>query len=293
MLLYRSTGESYSFLLQNHTNDNYRWVPAELQMRENVSNDTRKYTFRLPKNKKTLGLSTCQHLQVGFHFKDKMAIRSYTPTRPIFSNEEDGTFQLVVKTYFPDGNQPGGAMSNILDCIPIGEEVDIRGPTGDISYEGNGKFSIEGEERNYKRVTLVVGGSGITPGYQLICRILQAEGDTTELRVIDANKSQSDILLKDEMNKMQEEHEKQFKLTHVLSHPQDGWKGLKGYVNADIIKANSFPPEEGNAVFLCGPPAMIQHAVLPVLKGNVVYPIQYKCSLLTEMYYRLGIRRGT
>ncbi|RDL32678.1 Uncharacterized protein BP5553_09134 [Venustampulla echinocandica] len=244
----------------------HRWVPVRLQMRETISNDTRKYTFRLPDHKKTLGLATCQHIQLGFHFKDKMAIRSYTPTRPIFPNEEDGTFQLVVKTYFPDENQPGGAMSNILDCMPIGEEVDIRGPTGDISYEGNGKFNIEGEERNYSRVTLVLGGSGVTPGYQLICRILRAKGDTTELRVIDANKSQADILLRDEMDKLQEEHKTQFKITHVLSHPGDGWKGLSGYVNADIIKANAFEPKVGNAVFLCGPPAMIQHAVLPVLK---------------------------
>jgi hypothetical protein len=32
---------------------------------------------------KKLGLGTCQHLQLGFHFKDRLVIRPYTPTRPI------------------------------------------------------------------------------------------------------------------------------------------------------------------------------------------------------------------
>ena len=54
-----------------------------------------------------------------------MLIRSYMPTRPILPQEEDGTFELMVKTYFLNDNQPGGAMSNILDCMPIGEEIEI------------------------------------------------------------------------------------------------------------------------------------------------------------------------
>jgi len=53
----------------------------------------------------------------------------------------------------------------------------------------------------------------------------------------------------------------------VLSHPSsDEWKGLKGHVDEDIIKKNCFEPKEGAAVFLCGPPAMIQKAALPALK---------------------------
>jgi nitrate reductase (NAD(P)H) len=199
-----------------------------------------------------------------------MVIRSYTPTRPILPNEEDGTFQLVVKTYFPDANQPGGAMSNILDCMPIGEEVEIRGPTGDIRYDGNGRFNIEGEEMHFDRISLILGGSGITPGYQLICRILETVDDPTEINVIDANKSETDILLREQMDRLQKEHGKQFTITHVLSHPSDDWKGLKGHVDTDIIRKYSFEPKEGTAVFLCGPPTMIQKAALPALKGKIV-----------------------
>lgn len=198
-----------------------------------------------------------------------MLIRSYTPTRPVTAQQEDGTFDLVVKTYFPDKNQPGGAMSNILDCIPIGEEVEIRGPTGEISYHGNGKFVIEGAHKTFTKVSLILGGSGITPGYALIARILGDQNDSTQLRIIDANKSEQDILLGDEMMKFSQEHGDRIKVCHVLSHPSDEWKGIKGHVNEDIIREHAFAPDGGkeSVVFLCGPPGMIQKAALPALKN--------------------------
>lgn len=195
-----------------------------------------------------------------------MLIRSYTPTRPVLQSEEDGTFELVVKTYFPDENQPGGAMSNILDCMPIGEEIEIRGPTGEIQYSGNGKFVIEGKDKVFQHITLILGGSGITPGYQLIARILETEGDDTHIAVVDANKSEEDILLKDELEKLQKEHSGQFRIEHVLSHPSENWEGKKGHVNADVIKEVGYEPGKGSVAFLCGPPAMIQKAALPALR---------------------------
>ncbi|KAI9726877.1 MAG: hypothetical protein M1835_003750, partial [Candelina submexicana] len=256
-----SQNANRDFALQKH-----RWVPVHLKQRKELSKDTRSYTFDLPDSKKALGLGTCQHIQLGFHFKDRMLIRSYTPTRPVMQSEEDGSFELVVKTYFPSEDQPGGAMSNILDCMPLGEEIEIRGPVGEIEYSGNGKFVIEGKDVQFQRVTLILGGSGITPGYQLIARIVGTAGDDTQIAVIDANKSEADILLKDELVKLQKEHSKQLRIEHVLSHPSDDWKGKKGHVNADVIKEVGFEPSEGSVTFLCGPPLMIQKAALPALR---------------------------
>jgi nitrate reductase (NAD(P)H) len=263
-------------VLQKH-----RWVPVKLIDRKSLSDDTRAYTFQLPDDKPDLGLGTCQHVQLGFHLKDRMLIRSYTPTKPLLpdepsqnsSKENDqgvqdgsGTFELTVKTYFPTDAQPGGAMSNILDCMPIGEEIEIRGPTGEIVYNGNGSFTISGIEYTFNKINLVLGGSGITPGFSLIARALLASDDKTQIRAVDANKSEKDILLKDELDKFEKESAGRLKVTHVLSHPSDEWKGTKGHVDADIIKAGLFEPGERTGVFLCGPPGMIQKAALPALK---------------------------
>ncbi|KAJ4991807.1 nitrate reductase [Stagonosporopsis vannaccii] len=269
----KSSKGSDKITLQKH-----RWVPVKLLGRKSLSDDTRAYTFQLPDGKPDLGLGTCQHVQLGFHMKDRMLIRSYTPTKPLLpdskainnKNQElrdgNGTFELTVKTYFPTDEQPGGAMSNILDCMPIGEEIEIRGPTGEIEYHGNGSFTISGKEYKFTRINLVLGGSGITPGYALIARAMLSPDDRTEIRVVDANKSEKDILLKEALDGFEKESGGRLKITHVLSHPSDAWKGKTGHVNADIIKEALFEPRKNTGVFLCGPPAMIQKAALPALR---------------------------
>ncbi|GAB1214071.1 hypothetical protein ATERTT37_003229 [Aspergillus terreus] len=243
----------------------HKWIQAKLISKKALSKDTKRYTFALPSKDQKLGLDTGQHILVGFHFKDQMIIRSYTPIRPIQDSDEDGTFELAVKTYYPDPAQPGGTLSNIMDCLREGEEVEIKGPTGEIRYHGNGRFVIDDKEYVFDKVTLVLGGSGITPGYQVIARILRAEEDKTKIRVIDANKTEEDILMRPELDKFAKEHPDQFEITHVLSHADDSWTGEKGYVNKDILRRYGFPPEEKSIALLCGPPAMIQKAVLPVL----------------------------
>lgn len=271
----KSSQGSDKIVLQKH-----RWVPVKLIDRKPISDDTRAYTFQLPDNKPDLGLGTCQHVQLGFHLQDKMLIRSYTPTRPLLPDsasqnfdvidnkdvrDGSGAFELTVKTYFPTDAQPGGAMSNILDCMPIGEEIEIRGPTGEIVYNGNGSFAISGKEYTFNKINLILGGSGITPGYSLIARALLSADDNTEIRVVDANKSEKDILLKDALDEFERNSKGRLKITHVLSHPSEKWEGKKGHVDADILKEALFKPQEKTGVFLCGPPAMIQKAALPAL----------------------------
>lgn len=249
----------------------HRWRAVKFAGKETLSEDTNRYSFVLPAGTKKLGLATCQHLQLGFHFSDRLVVRAYTPTRPVFEKEEDGTFDLVVKTYKPDMSQPGGTMSNILDCLEPGEEIEIKGPTGEIKYMGQGKFIIDQKEYHFSKVSLVLGGSGITPGYQLVCRILRAREqgeaeDSTILKVIDANKTEGDILLRDELDQLAEKHPKQLQITHILSHPGDNWTGEKGHVSKDILEKYAFGPEKDAVALLCGPPTMIQKAVLPALK---------------------------
>ncbi|KAK4979657.1 hypothetical protein LTR28_003387 [Elasticomyces elasticus] len=327
-----------------------KWLPVKLVDKKQISKDTFTYTFSYKDYSKSrkqtvkLGLGTCQHIQFGIHMLDKMLIRSYTPTRPITQRDEDGTFDLTVKTYFPDENQPGGALSNFLHELPIGKEVEVCGPTGEIEYLGDGVFDIEGKTRTFTKVNLILGGSGLTPGYSLLKSVLEGKrsashpgpgSDITQIRVIDGNKTEADILLHEELDQIEKQSQGQIKIVHVLDHPdnKDEWEkkgGLSGYVNADIIRNYLFPPptpspkpkkpddedqdanakegaakkednsqdgngkrrsarskkrddsnkdgkdkkEERNAnegdvvTFLCGPPAMIQKAALPALKGD-------------------------
>ena len=158
-------------------------------------------------------------------------------------------------------------MSNILDCLRENEEIEVKGPPGDIRYHGNGHLSVDDRQFTFRRFSLILGGSGVTPGYQIIIRILEDAGDETEIRVIDANKTEDDILMRSEFDGLARDHHDQFEIVHVLSHPSSReWNGLKGHITADILREYAFEPSDQNGVLLCGPPAMIQKTVLPALK---------------------------
>jgi nitrate reductase (NAD(P)H) len=158
--------------------------------------------------------------------------------------------------------------------MPLSEEVEIRGPTGDIVYLGHsdflitGSFSPQPRKLHSPRVSLVLGGSGITPGYALMARVLQTEGNETEVKGVDANKTGEDIMLKGELDRFEKESDGRVRVVHVLSHGGEEWKRKRGRVDGEVLRRVLFPPEEGSVVSLCGPPGLVQKAALPALKGT-------------------------
>lgn len=144
----------------------------------------------------------------------------------------------------------------------------MKGPAGQIKYTGNGRFLIDEVEHSFDNVSLILGGSGITPGFQLIARILSSQDpvDRTRIKVIDANNTENDILLHSELEQMSRDHPDQFQITHVLSKADDKWTGERGFVTEDIIRKYAFEASDKNVALLCGPPGLIQKAALPSLK---------------------------
>ncbi|KAK5181559.1 hypothetical protein LTR72_012615, partial [Exophiala xenobiotica] len=81
-----------------------------------------------------------------------------------------------------------------------------------------GKFNIEGREKTFTKISLVLGGSGVTPGYSLIKRVSEEltsddNKDAPEVKIIDANKTEDDILLRDDLNKIGETSKRKIQTT--------------------------------------------------------------------------------
>lgn len=55
-------------------------------------------------------------------------------------------------------------------------------------WNGEDNFVIEGKQRHFDGVSLVLGGSGLTPGLSLLARILLTGGNDTKISVVDVNK---------------------------------------------------------------------------------------------------------
>lgn len=67
-----------------------------------------------------------------------------------------------------------------------------------------------------------IGGTGITPMLQLIRHICKDANDPTELRLLFANQTEQDILLRNELEKYQNEHPEQFKLWYTIDRAEEG-----------------------------------------------------------------------
>ncbi|KAI0630736.1 hypothetical protein C8Q77DRAFT_1062963 [Trametes polyzona] len=249
------------------------FTAAKLVRRTSVTADSRLYTFELPRNVDgapgRLGLPVGQHVQIALHFKYQAVMRSYTPVRPVLPQDEDGTFDLLVKTYLSiegsDSFSPGGTISNYLDCMVEGEEIDIRGPSGGIRYNGRGNFEIEGKNYHFDKINLIAGGSGLTPHWQLIHAILSDSDDSTLIRLVDSNKTYDDIWMREALDTCAAQHPKRFKLWHVVTNPPEGWKYSRGRVDKALLEQHLYPHEPGVASFLCGPEGLIEEVALPAL----------------------------
>ena len=122
---------------------------------------------------------------------------------------------LVVKIY-PANTHPkfpeGGKMTQHLEALAIGDTIDVRGPSGLIVYQGRGLFDIKEDKKGdakqvrVSQVNMIAGGTGITPMLQLIRAVFRDPADKTCLSLLFANQSEDDILLRKELEEVQEKY---------------------------------------------------------------------------------------
>jgi len=106
-----------------------------------------------------------------------------------------------------------------------------------------------------KQVGFVAGGTGITPMISIIRWILTRR-IAAELFLVFANKTEADIILREEWNRALREHPN-FHCHHVLEQPPLGWPAGTGRVTAEILKQYVPAPAPDTCIFLCGPPPMV------------------------------------
>lgn len=111
-----------------------------------------------------------------------------------------------------------------------------------------------------KKIGMVAGGTGITPMYQVIRAICEDERDTTEVSLIYANRTEEDILLREELDTFARRYPKNFRVYYMLDKPPVGWTGGSGFVTQDLMAERLPQPNLDSKVFLCGPPGMVNAA---------------------------------
>ncbi|BDA51006.1 NADH-cytochrome b5 reductase 2 [Coccomyxa sp. Obi] len=225
--------------------DPNEWRSFKVVSKEPVTRNTSRLRFATPDPNQTSGLFVASCLltraPIGAKKEDgtqKFVIRPYTPTSP---PDAKGHFDLVVKGY------PEGKMSKHIVNLNVGDTLECKGPISKLPYKPNMK----------KKIGMIAGGTGITPMLQVASEVLRNPEDKTEVSLVFGNVTEDDILLKKEIDGMA--RDKRFKVYYVVDKPSSFfWRGGKGYITADIVKAQLPAPSDDNMILVCGPPPLMK-----------------------------------
>lgn len=240
-------------------------IPFALSEKIELTHNTRLFRFALQSPTQELGLPVGQHMFIYANINGTPCMRAYTPTS---SDDDVGHFDLVVKVYKANENPrfpEGGKMSQYLDSLNIGDTIDVKGPVGHFTYVGNGDYIRNRRPGYAKQLCMIAGGTGITPLYQVIKSVLKDPSDRTQIKLLYANHTEEDILLREELEELACRHAN-FDIWYTVSEPSDRWGYSSGYINKDMLDCSLFPPSEDGLVMMCGPKPMIENACKPNLE---------------------------
>ena len=145
------------------------------------------------------------------------------------SMPQDDFLEFTIKTY-----PLHKGVTNELLKLKKNDELILHDVFGAIAYNGEGSF--------------IAGGAGVTP-FICILRNLQSKNEIHGNKLIFANKTKEDILLKTEFEKLLGEN-----FINILSDEVSD-KYAHGLIDEDFLKANI--TDFNQQFYLCGPPPMM------------------------------------
>jgi len=170
--------------------------------------------------------------------------------------------------------------------LVVGDTVEMKGPLGSFTWEGRGVAVWKGVRRKVKNIGLICGGSGsfdlllptiltpnlihagITPIIQVLRAVLGDSG-VIEMRLwlLDTNKTEQDILCRDELDTLSEmNRDGRFVLHHTVSKPPQSWSFSTGRISDEMMAIHLPPPGDETLMLTCGPDALIKLTVKPGLE---------------------------
>ncbi|GBG83201.1 hypothetical protein CBR_g36815 [Chara braunii] len=248
------------------------WVRIQLTEKEILTSNARRFQFALPSRTHVLGLPTGQHVYLKANVDGEQVIRPYTPISLDDDEGNTGYMDLVVRIYFKNEHPKfpqGGVFSQYLDSLRIGDLILVKGPIGNLKFFGRGWLQRQqmGTPLHFRRLSMVAGGTGITPIYQVIKSVLQDSDDSTEMALVYASHSVDDILLRKQLEQWAITYSAQFKLWFTVNRPPpEGWMFGSGFINERTLHSHLFPPDAETFALLCGPPGMLNVACIPNLQ---------------------------
>lgn len=209
-----------------------------LREKTELSEGIYRFVFDLPTKGSILGLPIGQHIAIRGTVDDSSVTRSYTP---VSNNRDLGRLELLIRIY------PDGHLGQYLKKLQPGDRVDIRGPKGAMRY----RKGIS------KELGMVGGGTGITPLFQIIRAICEDKTDDTKIRLVYANRSEADIMLRNRLDSFAQASNGQFEVYYIVDKAPPGWQYGTGRIDKEVLQKKMPAVSDDNKVLLCGPPGLV------------------------------------
>jgi cytochrome-b5 reductase len=231
------------------------WVDLKLIKSTEITHDTKHLVFELPSKDQVSGLTTASLLLTKFvTAKGNNVIRPYTPVSDV---DQKGTVEFVIKKY------ETGKMSSHIHSLAPNDTLSFKGPVVKWKWEPN----------QFESISLIGGGSGITPLYQLVNEITKNPADKTKVSLFYGSQTEEDVILKPELDKIARDHKDQVTIHYFVDKASDSWNGITGYITKDFLQKHLPSPSAKSKIFVCGPPGMYQaisgHKISPSDQGEV------------------------
>lgn len=239
---YKVDAPSYAVVPAGNCQFNDDWTSVPLNKIQQISEDTKLFTFATPDTTKALNLPTCGCMlaQGGSDADGNAFIRPYTP---VSTNSMVGEFELMVKIY-PDGN-----LSKFMDGMKVGDSMNFK----HIIFNVKKQYPF-----GVKNVAMLVGGTGITPMVQALHAVLGNPDDKSKVVMLYGSQRSDQILCEEILADWEKKFPDQLTVTHVMSNEPEGssYSGEKGFINKELISKHFTGPGSDVNIFVCGPPPM-------------------------------------
>ncbi len=196
---------------------------AKILKVEDVTHDVKRFTVSKPRGYKYVPGQATELSINKEEWKDKK--RPFTFT----SLNSDKNLEFTIKIY-----KERDGVTDEVGKLKKGDEFIISEPFGAIQYKGKGVF--------------IAGGAGITP-FIAILRQLQKENKLFGNTLIFSNKTEKDIILKNEFDNM-----KELKKIYTLTREKNV-KYDNGRIDEEFLK--KYVSDFGQHFYICGPIRMV------------------------------------
>lgn len=200
---------------------------------QQVTHDVKQFTFEKPEGYEFVPGQATEVSIDKEGWRDKK--RPFTFT----SMNEDADLEFIIKVY-PEHQ----GVTEQVGQLEVGDSFLIDDPWGTIQYKGPGVF--------------LAGGAGVTP-FIAILRKLHNEDELAENTLIFSNKTEKDIILKDEFRRMLGDNF----INAIVDERTDKYIDLNGFIDKDFL--SSHISNFNQPFYICGPKGFNQ-AMMKYLK---------------------------